>query len=182
MKKEEILVKIEVLETELSELKAMVNKPFNLFKPKDGDIVFLEDIYGSKFIYIYKNTNDETINCYYLYSIENGSSFCTSFSIGGKETEATKEQKQLLFDVLAKQDKQWNSTKKCLIELNTPEIGDDCIIWETRFANKAIISELLDIIKTHKGIYYKSNDSWNDNCIKWDGSKKQLNDVRKGIK
>lgn len=102
------------------------------FEPKDGDVVYRE--YGNSwYIEIHKECVDDKIYCYaYLSSRGLVKTSCVWALKSNliKERAATEEEKQQLFDALAKEGKRWNAEKKCIEDDDTPKIGDKCIFWD----------------------------------------------------
>lgn len=90
------------------------DKPEVMFS--DGDILYAPyDGQASECIFIFKSTHDEKKYCY--------AGFICGFDVyfngyvRGNFRYATKKEKQLLFDALAKVGKKWNADKKCIEEL-----------------------------------------------------------------
>ena len=84
-----------------------------------GDIITCE--HGSTSIYMIVSSNykNEFINAYVTYGASKGIDYNNSILLGYNWNIrlATEEEKQRLFDALAKESKRWNSEKKCIEEL-----------------------------------------------------------------
>ena len=84
-----------------------------------GDIITCE--HGSTSIYMIVSSNykDEFINAYVTYGASKGIDYNNSILLGYNWNIrlATEEEKQRLFDALAKEGKRWNAEKKCIEEL-----------------------------------------------------------------
>ena len=90
------------------------------FEPKDGDILF-RIVWGVKSIIIFNGVNDSGGVLAYaglLYGLGKSQLFANKEPGNGYgmlhnyTRYATEEEKQLLFDTLAKEDKRWNDKKK----------------------------------------------------------------------
>lgn len=86
---------------------------------KDGDIVTIMPRIGDKLIYLFKAEDDEK---YYGHAfldgniaIVNGDSYCQKDFCTARSS--TEEEKQQLFDALAKKNKAWNAEKKQIVDL-----------------------------------------------------------------
>ena len=91
---------------------------------KDGDIITIKPCIGSKLIYLFKAEDEEK---YYGHAFLNGNitivyennycqkDFCTA-------RPSTEEEKQQLFDGLAKEGKAWDAEKKQIVDLE-PKVG-----------------------------------------------------------
>lgn len=98
------------------------NQIITTFEPevkfKDGDILYAPyDGQASECIFIFKSTHHENNNCYAGIVCGFGV-FFDGYDVIGNFRYATKKEKQLLFDALAKVGKKWNSEKKCIEDLN----------------------------------------------------------------
>ena len=84
-----------------------------------GDVITCE--HGSTSIYMIVSSNykDEFINAYVTYGASKGIDYNNSILLGYNWNIrlATEEEKQRLFDALAKEGKRWNAEKKCLEEI-----------------------------------------------------------------
>ena len=98
------------------------------WKPQDGDICLLNTKAGNRFIFIKRdNESDDEIHGYayintnsrVLYLSSNLSCVCGRESIRNFRP-ATDEEKQLLFDAMAKQGKRWNADKKVVEDITKP--------------------------------------------------------------
>ena len=97
------------------------------YEPQDGDICYVEDTYGYCSIFIYKNGFDRTN---YYASLDSDKRCLTLlFTTGGYVVDnskitvlrpATEEEKQKLFDAMAKQGKRWNAEKKVVEDIPKP--------------------------------------------------------------
>jgi hypothetical protein len=160
----EIIAKKEQLED--------IQRPF-----KDGDIVYEKPSgVGMGNIAIYKN-RDST---YCHLHVKDNMVYSWGVPVGDFSVHATEAQKQLLFDRLAKDKLRWNEGTRKMEELNEPKVGDDCIFWDNDNENNWHIAKLQSIDK-FKSYKYESSNTITNNCVKWDGTKEQFDNVRKGI-
>lgn len=86
---------------------------------KDGDIITIMPRIGDKLIYLFKAEDNEK---YYGHAfldgniaIVNGDSYCQKDFCTARSS--TEEEKQQLFDALAKKNKAWNAEKKQIVDL-----------------------------------------------------------------
>lgn len=84
------------------------------FEPefKEGDVLFVEENmpYLST-VFVFKKNIDNNRNESYV-AIVDGDYGCTSGSVNGFPRHATEEEKQKLFDAMAKDGKRWNAEEK----------------------------------------------------------------------
>ena len=107
---------------------------------KDGDIVTIMPRIGDKLIYLFKAEDDEK---YYGHAFLDGNiaivnddsycqkDFCTARS-------STEEEKQQLFDGLAKKNKAWDAEKKAIVALKpkwTPKPFDKVLVRDSELDN-----------------------------------------------
>ena len=97
------------------------------WKPQDGDICLLNTKAGNRFIFIKRdNESDDAIYDYASISTKNRVLYLSSLScVCDRESirnfrPATDEEKQLLFDAMAKQGKRWNAEKKVVVDIPKP--------------------------------------------------------------
>lgn len=101
------------------------------WKPKDGDICFVEtNARTQKFIIIYNYNSYSLADLY-------GAGWALKKAASWAYTHirpATDEEKQLLFDALAKEGKRWNAEKKCIedipVESNAEEVAAQLDVQE----------------------------------------------------
>ena len=106
----------------------MVVSPKELFKPKDGEVVYVSGY--NKYVFIYKDEITEEAYYYVAFSINKER---VEFPDGGhigyisQLRPATEEEKQLLFDKLAEEGWDWDAEKKQLVKLKwKPKlVGED---------------------------------------------------------
>lgn len=93
---------------------------------KDGDVVVTDAVPSlcySKCIFILKgdlNTGESCANCYIFYNINNNDFYFDVFDTEIRDRNihlATEEEKQHLFDALAKKGKTWDAEKKQIVDL-----------------------------------------------------------------
>ena len=98
------------------------------WKPQDGDVCFVKTSAGNRFIFIKRdNESDDEIHGYasidtnsrVLYLSHSLSCVCDRESIRNFRP-ATDEEKQLLFDAMAKKGKRWNAEKKVVEDIPKP--------------------------------------------------------------
>lgn len=94
-----------------------IEKPQPEFK--DGDIITIMPHIGDKLIYLFKTEDDEKYYGHaYLYgniAIINEDSYCQKDFCTARPS--TEEEKQQLFDALAKEGKRWNAEKKVIEDI-----------------------------------------------------------------
>jgi len=93
---------------------------------------------------------------------------------------ATPEQKQLLFDRLAQDNLRWNEETRKLEELDELKVDDDGIFFDFQEYSAAMVGKL-EAIYNNRAYNYRATQGCYQNCIKWDGTKEQFDNVRKGI-
>lgn len=106
---------------------------------KDGDILYITDrIVSCNFIMIYKNQEGDRIYHYATLPEDNlvimTKRGFLSDNGGLSKRYATEEEKQQLFEALAKKGKAWDAEKKAIVDLKpkwTPKPFDRCI-WKIR--------------------------------------------------
>lgn len=94
-----------------------IEKPQQEFK--DGDVITIMPHIGYKLIYLFKTEDDEKYYCHaYLdgnIAIINEDSYCQKEFCTARPS--TEEEKQYLFDALAKEGKRWNAEKKVIEDI-----------------------------------------------------------------
>jgi len=148
---------------------------------KDGDILHHSDSDGEwNFIVIYKSRNRNCVVSYACIGGKDGAMDLTinDFWFGCNLRLATQDEKQILFDKLEEVGKRWDPEKKVIEDIpEEPKIGDLVIVWDNGNERNAFI----DIMDGYSGgVYQTSGDYWYENAIKFDGTKEQLEKVRKG--
>ena len=98
------------------------------WKPRDGDICFVESVDGYKSIFIFKSGAYRT--SYYVSEDcispdEIGNVVVSDYGIKVLRP-ATDPEKQLLFDALAKEGKMWDAQKKAVVDLPRWRAERDC--------------------------------------------------------
>ena len=97
------------------------------WEPQDGDICFVKTSAGNRFIFIKRdNESDDEIHGYASISTKSRVLYLSSLScLCDRESirnfrPATDEEKQLLFDAMAKKGKRWNAEKKVVEDIPKP--------------------------------------------------------------
>ena len=145
---------------------------------EDGDVVYgAKKGWGVENIAIYRD-EDST---YFHWDMTKDSIRHWGVPVGPDSILATEDQKQLLFDRLAKDNLRWNEETRKMEELDELNVGDDGIFFDFQKYSDAIIGRLLDIRDLNYNYRYMSQEKCFENCIKWDGTKEQFDNVRKGI-
>lgn len=136
------------------------------WKPQDGDICFVKTSAGNRFIFIKRdNESDDEIhgyisintNIYVLYLSSDLSCVCERKSIR-ELRPATDEERQLLFDAMAKQGKRWNAEKKVVEDIPQPyefKKGDPVLV-RTASGNNwriAVFSRKRDTVGDFEVVY-----------------------------
>lgn len=132
---------------------------------KDGDIVTLIDSYEQICILIFQNIIRDSLNRYCI--LTKRGLFTEGYSLidkGDSLRLATAEEKQQLFDALAKKGKAWDAEKKQIVELKSKVklkpfdkvLVRDCYTqrWRVNFFSSI----------TKEGCYICASGSWNE-CI-----------------
>lgn len=111
-----------------------IEKPQQEFK--DGDVITIMPHIGYKLIYLFKTEDDEKYYCHaYLdgnIAIINEDSYCQKEFCTARPS--TEEEKQQLFEALAKKGKAWDAEKKAIVDLKPKcefKPFDRCI-WKIR--------------------------------------------------
>ena len=111
----------------LTDIEQQIIEEKNEYKPQDGDICFVEASDGYCSIFIYKNGFHRT-NYYASLDTDTGCSTIL-FTDGGYVVAnskitvlrpATEEERQKLFDAMAKEGKRWNAEKKVVEDIPKP--------------------------------------------------------------
>lgn len=111
----------------LTEIENQMIEKEEKYEPQDGDVCFVRTDAGNCFVFIKRDNEAEyTINCYagfatnehYLF-LNQVSCVCDRKSIR-ELRPATDEEKQLLFDAMAKNGKCWNAEKKVVEDIPKP--------------------------------------------------------------
>ena len=113
----------------LTDIEQQIIEERKKYEPQDGDICYVEDTDGYCSIFIYKNGFHRT-NYYASLDTDKGCSTLL-FTTGGHVVAnskitvlrpATDEEKQLLFDAMAKEGKRWNAEKKVVEDIPKPYV------------------------------------------------------------
>lgn len=149
---------------------------------KDGDIIVTDALFSlcySKCILILKgdlNTNDSSANSYVFYNVDNDKIHFNVLDTGIRERNihlATEEEKQRLFDALAKEGKAWDAEKKQIVDLK-PKIElkpfDKVLVRDSKSDYwRATLFSHID----KNGCYYCVWASWTY-CIPYEGNESLL--------
>ena len=111
----------------LTDIEQQIIEKKKKYEPQDGDICYVEDTDGYCSIFIYKNGFHRT-NYYASLDTDKGCSthlFITGGHVVANSTitvlrPATDEEKQKLFDAMAKEGKRWNAEKKVVEDIPKP--------------------------------------------------------------
>lgn len=97
------------------------------YEPQDGDVCFVRTDAGNCFVFIKRDNEAEyTINCYASFATNEHDLFLNQVSCVCDRKSirelrpATDEEKQLLFDAMAKNGKCWNARKKVVEDIPKP--------------------------------------------------------------
>lgn len=108
----------------LTDVEEQIIEGEKTYEPQDGDICFAEtDTRVQKFIIIYNDNSYSLADLYGAgWALKEAALWAYSYI-----RPATDEEKQLLFDALAKEGKRWNAEKKCIednpVESNAEEVA-----------------------------------------------------------
>lgn len=146
-------------------------------KYKAGDILA-----ARSGVFIYKGTVDRLVYhyCYVelIHKVINFEYDNPFFQISDIRGYATINERQRLFDELAKVGKRWNSDQLCIEDIPKPlKVGDMVIAWgSTR--DMSIIGKLKGI--DNDAPRYFVGDWYFVNAIKWDGTREQYEKILNG--
>lgn len=111
----------------LTDIENQIIEEKKKFEPKDGDVCFVKTAAGNCFIFIKRDhKSDEEIHSYAcfdtnLWSLCSAKVSCVCDRQSIRELRpATDEEKQRLFDAMAKQGKRWNAEKKVVEDVPKP--------------------------------------------------------------
>lgn len=130
------------------------------WKPQDGDICYAISVTGYNDVFIYKAGDRKTE--YYASSVSDIGGAVTSDD-GVKDLRpATEEEKQQLFDAMAKRGKRWNAEKKVVEDIPKPhefKKGEPVLVRNASDGQWAIATYLTKL-NDQSGLYLVTDGIW----------------------
>ena len=142
----------------LTDIEQQIIEGKKKYEPQDGDICSLRTNAGNRFVFIIKRVGEEEDEMYKYVGIDANSRYpfpnqvscvCDGESIRNFRL-ATDEEKQLLFDAMAKQGKRWNAEKKVVEDIPKPyefKKGEPVLVRDND-ENIWILSSFIQFIPT----------------------------------
>ena len=110
----------------LTDIEQQIIEDKKKYEPQDGDICFVRTAAGNCFSFIKRDGDEYGLDNYdYACADINNSCLCPAKYVCRKEDiselrPATKDEKQMLFDAMAKDGKRWNAEKKVVEDIPKP--------------------------------------------------------------
>lgn len=143
------------------ELKPKTSKGVNISKPKDGDILVLK--HDRRCVFVYREKGFFTTSLHVGVTSEGRVIYSDALKRAMLESSpvdfATEEEKQILFDALAKEGKMWNAEKKEVVRWRAKVGGEYYFVDVDGSVSKGIdFEETIDEDMHHRGNYFYSEE------------------------